>query len=426
MLTIDKMRFQQDGRDFFFLADTCWSAFTNAELFEFENYCRIRKNQGFTVIQLNLLRQWDASSTQTRRDPFKLVSLDDTNHYIYDYSQLNIAYFDRVEEMLSIMEKYELTPALVLLWDNYVPDTWTEPMNRNNLMDKNQIEPYVTYVAQRYKKFNPIYFISGDTDFPSEATIEYYNIALTTLKKYDDDALVTFHIRGRLDEIPAVFLEASDFFSYQSGHNKEYPEKVYEIPMKLRANGIQLPIINTEPCYEQISYSRHSFGRFTQEDCRRVAWQSILAGASAGITYGAHGIWSWHRTGERFGIVEGEGFDQPYDLNDAMRFPGADDFGYLKQMVATYQLFDVEPIDLILKNTGQIRLGKTNTRIVIYLPVNTRLDIHKLELAKDSFTLKAIDLEKRLEMTVDFTEDSIEMHTGVRDALYIIEKYSPH
>ena len=95
-------------------------------------------------------------------------------------------------------------------------------------------------------------------------------------------------------------------------------------------------------------------------------------------------------------------------------------------MVATYQLFDVEPIDLILKNTGQIRLGKTNTRIVIYLPVNTRLDIRKLELAKDSFTLKAIDLEKRLEMTVDFTEDSIEMHTGVRDALYIIEKYSPH
>ena len=157
-----------------------------------------------------------------------------------------------------------------------------------------------------------------------------------------------------------------------------------------------------------------------------MAWQSILAGASAGITYGAHGIWSWHRTGERFGIVEGEGFDQPYDLNDAMRFPGADDFGYLKQMVATYQLFDVEPIDLILKNTGQIRLGKTNTRIVIYLPVNTRLDIRKLELAKDSFTLKAIDLEKRLEMTVDFTEDSIEMHTGVRDALYIIEKYSPH
>lgn len=421
MLTIDKKVFHKDGRDFFFLADTCWSAFTNAELYEFENYCRTRKNQGFTVIQLNLLRQWDASSAEIRRDPFKLLHLDD-NTYSYDYAQLDTGYFDRVEEMLATMQKYELTPALVLLWANYVPDNWTSPMIRNNLMEKDQIQPYVSYVANRYKKFNPIYFISGDTDFPSDEIIAYYSLALTALKENDPDALVSFHIRGRLDEIPEPFLEASDFFSYQSGHNKDYPEKVYEIPMKLKQAGIQIPIINTEPCYEQISYSRHSFGRFTQEDCRRVAWQSILAGASAGITYGAHGIWSWHRTGARFGIVEGEGFDSPYDFNDALRFPGADDFGYLKQLVAEYDLFAVEPIDITLKNTGQIRLGKTDARTVIYLPVNTRLDIRQLQLEKNAFTVKAIDLEKRLEMNVNYTAERIEMHTGVRDALYIIEK----
>ena len=30
---------------------------------------------------------------------------------------------------------------------------------------------------------------------------------------------------------------------------------------------------------------------------RRAAWQSVLSGADAGITYGANGIWNWYKKG---------------------------------------------------------------------------------------------------------------------------------
>ena len=181
----------------------------------------------------------------------------------------------------------------------------------NNLFNKAYLINYVKYVVKRFQKYEPIYFVSGDTDFPTLQAIEYYQIVLDTLKKYDKESLVSFHIKGRLDEIPEQFLKRIDFFSYQSGHNKNYQNTAFTIPQKLRQKGIKLPIINTEPCYEQISYSHscHEFGRFSREDIRKIAWQSILSGANARITYGAHGIWSWHHKGENFGVHTGEGFD---------------------------------------------------------------------------------------------------------------------
>ncbi|MBC8932636.1 DUF4038 domain-containing protein, partial [Escherichia coli] len=61
------------------------------------------------------------------------------------------------------------------------------------------------------------------------------------------------------------------------------------------------PVINSEPCYELMGYSRQKYGRFSREDVRKAAWQSVLSGAIAGISYGAHGIWSWHEEGSTFG-----------------------------------------------------------------------------------------------------------------------------
>ena len=130
------------------------------------------------MIQINVLRQWDASHISIRRDPFEVTLLDD-GHYIYDYQNIHEDYFDRAEKMLEIMRKYHLTPALVLLWANYVPDTWTNPMIMNNLFNKAYLINYVKYVVKRFQKYEPIYFVSGDTDFPTLQTIEYYQIAVS-------------------------------------------------------------------------------------------------------------------------------------------------------------------------------------------------------------------------------------------------------
>ena len=85
---------------------------------------------------------------------------------------------------------------------------------------------------------------------------------------------------------------------------------------------------------------------------------SLLSGGCAGIAYGAHGIYSWPyknpyspetlpeqnpdvpgyemsvstaeltaRVGQRFGAGLGEGFDAPNSWNDAVKYPGAWDYG---------------------------------------------------------------------------------------------------
>lgn len=411
----------KDGEVFFYLADTCWSAFTHIELDEWEKYCRLRHEQGFNVIQINVLRQWDASGYYVRRDPFQAKILKD-GHYIYDYHHINEDYFDRAVFMLEIMQKYQLTPALVLLWANYVPDTWTQPMIMNNLFDQECLPAYVEYVVKRFQAYHPIYLISGDTNFPTQQTIDYYQIVLDTVKKFDPQALISFHIQGRLDCVPDQFLKQMDFFCYQSGHNKNYQQVAYTIPQNLRQKGIKKPIINAEPCYEQISYSRscHEFGRFSREDIRKIAWQSILSGANAGITYGAHGIWSWHHRGETFGVRAGEGFDVPYDVSQALIFQGANDYAFLKQLVLKYQIYCSQHVDIQLMDTPYIRIAKKDNDYFIYLPCNTQLDISPLNLDLSQYTITAIDLEKQTSEILSFQNSCIYMHSGQRDALYIL------
>ena len=59
----------KDGKPFFYLADTCWSAFTNITDEEWDYYLYKRKVQGFNTIQINILPQWDASVTDLDYQP---------------------------------------------------------------------------------------------------------------------------------------------------------------------------------------------------------------------------------------------------------------------------------------------------------------------------------------------------------------------
>ena len=52
-LTIHKKNFIKDGKPFFYLADTCWSAFTNIPENDWHYYLQYRKRQGYNVLQIN-------------------------------------------------------------------------------------------------------------------------------------------------------------------------------------------------------------------------------------------------------------------------------------------------------------------------------------------------------------------------------------
>lgn len=417
----NKRTFEKDGKPFFYLADTCWSAFTNITMEEWDYYLSLRKMQGFNTLQINILPQWDASGTNLNYSPYEK---DAQGNFIYEH--LNKEYFTHAEEMCeqAVAQGFQL--ALVVLWCNYVPDTWASNMKKDNIMPFTSIEPYVEQVHASFSRFQPIYVISGDTNF-SDAANTYYEKAFACLKPKAKDCLFTMHIRGRLDDLPKQYIDDMDFYMYQSGHNAQVENlnTPFTLAQTFYNDYPVKPILNSEPCYEQMGYSHRMYGKFYPYDIRRAGWMSLLSGACAGITYGAAGIYSWHKVNQGFGASLGEGFDTPNAWNDAVLYPGAWDYGYMRYLMEQYQLSELVPCDIVLNPTDQIRCAKTKdaSNIVIYVPVNTTIRLKKLT---DAYTVQIIDL---CDHRIGYTEiasrtdmDVIPMHRFAQDCLYILTK----
>ena len=241
----NRRHFIRNGKPTFYLADTCWSAFTNMTEEDWEYYLDYRQTQGFNVLQINMLQQWDASQTRLTIKPFELNSDGSFNFSIY-----NEEYFQRAQRMFAKAHEKGMTIALVLLWANYVPDTWASqmPIKQLGLIPKEMVSSYVDKVMALYDRYDPIYVISGDTDFQSEEVVAaYYLRALNRVKENNPDALTTLHIRGREDDLPKKLKESPDldFYMYQSGHNSEFPMVSYQLAERfynLRSSAELIPL----------------------------------------------------------------------------------------------------------------------------------------------------------------------------------------
>jgi hypothetical protein len=394
--------FVRDGERFFYLADTCWSVFTNASFDEWEYYLEYRRMQGFNALQINILPQHDRSESSNYIDPFELTPTGD-----WDFGKLNEKYFDRAEKMVELAVKRDFVPALTILWCNYVKGTWGSKITPSKIIPIEYIESYVEYVVDRFGKYNPIFIVSGDTNFETNEAIEYYLTALEVVKRKAPYSLTTMHLMGGLWILPEVFIKSPnlDFYMYQSGHSKERQTLSFELAQKFYSLTVKRPIVNGEPCYEGHSHGG-KYGRFNNFDVRKAIWQSLLSGAKAGTAYGAHGIWNWHVKGRKFlgEIYSG----MSYDWRAALRFPGAFDAAYAKWLFEKYDLFDIEPANTkLLYNTGsEIRVSMSKDKIVVYSPYNWDI---KLRVDGSSYRWEGIELESRrffrpkIELVGDYT-----------------------
>lgn len=412
--------FVADGKPFFYLADTIWSAFTNVTMEEWEYYLNQRKFQGFNVLQINTLPQWDRSTSDLNIYPFPTK---DNN--TFEFTSFNEEYFVRAKKMCQMAVDKGFTLALVLLWVNYVPDTWSSNIIPDNIMPYDFVKPLIEKIYHTFDEFNPIYVVSGDTDFETERAVSYYKCALDTMAGLSPKTLKTLHIRGRYSHIPECLLDKIDFYMFQSGHNVEFQTMACELAENFYNNYPVKPVINSEPCYEQMGYSRKAYGRFRQNDIRRAAWQSILSGACTGVTYGAHGIWNWNKINKPKNGILGEGFDDPMFWEDAIKFPGAWDYGYIKYLFETYNVKNLVPADIVLNNTKEIRCSKQEDGdlILIYVPTNTNVVLNE---SFEKYDFRVIDLCSKNVLYPNVTEKEdktiIQMHNFLEDVLIIGRK----
>lgn len=388
----DRTYFIKDGRPFFYLADTAWMAFEKLSVEEWEEYVCKRRGQGFSVIQISMLPISHDNSIAYEEDkktshPFLKMADGKDNFYTYEE-----AYFQKVEKMLSVLQDAGMTACLHLLWSNYIPDTWAAKLSPDTIMPFAAVAPYVRYVAGRYQRYCPIYSISGDTSFETEQVTEYYKEALGVLKETDRDCLATLHLQP-LAQWPECLIEDErlDYYSYQGGHYMEQQDNNSVGAEQFLGLGKRRPIVNSEPPYEGHGWG-YRYGRFDAFDIRKAIWQSILSGAKAGVSYGAHGVWMFHTGKCEF---NNRAFsDMPYDWRTAMELEGAWDAGYAGWLYETYHMHRLMPAQLCDSHGGEIKTAMSlrEDLIVVYVPYQTELFIQK-NLA--DYQAIIFDLEKR-------------------------------
>ena len=407
----------REGIPFFYLADTVWQAFANVPLEDWPHYLDYRRRQGFNALQISILPiTHDNSVSEDNIDPF-----EKSPHGEWDFRAFNESYFRKAESMLRAAVERDFIPVLGLLWCCYVPGTRCaggSPVP--SAMPFEAVGNYVKYAGDRFKEYDPMFFVSGDTSWDSPNEERYYMKALETIREICPNSLATMHTTPS-GVIPPRFAESVDFYMYQSGHHHEHQDGAFLLAKRYAVMPVKRPIVNGEPCYEG-----HGRGgtqtRFTARDIRRALWQSLLSGASMGFTYGAHGIWSGHRRGMRF-LAASRSFE-PFEWNEAMKLSGAWDAGFAKGLWESLRLFDLEAADLVVGGNPATPASANHdrSRIVAYLPEAFDLTLRG-NLA--TYRCRFIDLEtRRFIMPVVDSGDSslIRMPSVNSDSLFIAER----
>lgn len=396
----NQRNFLLDGEPCFFLADTAWAAFTNISDVDWERYVYYRFKQGFNALQINILPQHDRTGSRLDIHPFE-VNDDGT----YNYDSMNETYFDRIVNMLGLMQDVGMVPVLVLLWSNYVQGTWSSDMGLGGgAMALAQAKTYARYVVEKFAPFTPTYFVSGDTDF-SDVSSPYYQMGLEVVKELSPQSLTALHITPTTT-LPDSFIESPllDFYVYQSGHHPDNQALAYRLAKEFYDKPITRPVVNSEPNYEQMGVQYH-YGRWQRQDVRRIMWQSVLSGSTAGMTYGAHGIWNWRDTMVLINEIDTKGFhDLPLQWIDAMHLRGAWDYSYAKHYFEVNNLYNLIPMSESLEylntiglsggedhESERIRIAMTDDEatVFVYIPHNTLL---RVEADWSAYDFKILDL----------------------------------
>jgi len=416
-ISATKDYFTKEGEPFFYLADTAWMAFANLPLDDWPRYLAQRKLQGFNALQISILPiTHDTSMSDENIDPF----LKDSNGN-WDFTAYNEAYFDKAEAMVEMAVREGFVPVLGVLWCSYVPGTrCSQNSPVASAMPLEAVAPYATHAAERFKPYDPMFFISGDTQFESPDEEPYYMTALEAVKAVCPDALLTMHLTPRGD-LPRSFVDAIDFYMYQSGHHAERQDRPYTLAEKFAAYPVKRPVVNSEPPYE--GHGRvGERTRFNAFDIRKATWQSLLSGAKMGVTYGAHGVWSFHSRGKTF--LNAHRSFEPFDWDVALTLDGAWDVSFAKWICETYNFCELDPAAIVRNEDAEIRAAANadRTKVAVYAPHPFDID---LDLDLSGFRCVQIDLASR-RITVPAVEPGpvsrIKMPAFNADVLFVATK----
>jgi hypothetical protein len=312
----------QDGTPFFWLADSWWHGMTERLDFPagFEQLADDRQQKGFNVIQFAIafpcdIAPFDPRGQNAAGDPWD-----------QDFTSINPAYFDLVDQRLQMLLDKGLVPNIVGLWGYYM-----------KYMGVDTVKKHWAYLIARYGAYPVTYTLSGETTLAYYTDLEdrwdYYKDQFRTqwsevarfIQENDPyNRLLTTHPGPGIHDgkNPIYEMQHLDMVMLQSGHggfatmpnvNRFIEQYQDRFPDK--------PVIHGEVCFEGMA------GSSWQDVQRLLFWSNVLQG-TPGYSYGVEGIWQFNVAGNPFGPSPTGDTWGNIPWTEAMHYPGGKQLGH--------------------------------------------------------------------------------------------------
>ena len=358
-----------NGTPFFWTACTAWNGTLKSTDEEWTYYLKHRARNNYNVIQF-VTTQWRGgdknSMGQVAFDGSGLISI-------------NPEFFQHLDKKVDQINEQGLVAAPVLLWA--LPASTGRYLSPGYYLPEEEAILLARYMVARYGGNHVVWILGGDGKYLDTHEQRWKNIGRGVFGDAHP-GLVALHPSGK-DWLGEVYgnEEWLDIVGYQTGHNDSDATVAWMTKGPVSQGWAKLPpkiLINMEPVYEEIN------AKITPDDVRSASYWSLLATPTAGITYGANGIWPWLREGELILNHAGTGETNTRVLK-ALDLPGSKQVGYLSSFFKKLEWWTVKPAPtLLIDQPGDeniqhfISVSRTDDRrtIVVYMPSPAELSLY--------------------------------------------------
>jgi hypothetical protein len=359
----------QNGKPFFYLANTCWLLFQRPNHEEVDEYLTDCAAKGFTVVQAYVIRGLGERHIDGRRS-----LLGEPPFIDRDPARPNDAFFKNVDYVVNRANERGLVVGLVTSKSWHVTKTPEQVFN-----DKNAYT-FGKFLGERYKNNSVIWYSGGDS-VPGP-----YDPVWTAMAKGVRDGcggtqLISYHGAGQTSS--STWYHNADWLAFntiQSGHN--FQSDSFPFVTKDYAMSPPKPTVDMEPAYEN-----HPTGdgkpHVSAHKVRTEAYSAMLAGAA----------------GHAYGTVEMNSFlkdaDGPFPTKNglqhwrtAMSYPGARQMGLLRRLFEQYPWYKLIPDQSVLaSDPGAAPYRRATARAddgrfaLAYSPLGQAVGVHMDKVA---------------------------------------------
>ncbi|MCC6395351.1 MAG: DUF4038 domain-containing protein [Bryobacterales bacterium] len=372
-VSADRRHFRQaDGTPWFWLSDTAWNGVMKADAGNWEVYLKDRVVKGFTAIQFISTNYVAASGNADLRLAYtgkERIAVDPV-------------FYEWMDERIDAINDHGMIAIPALIW------TWISPMNPGIGLPDDQIILLARYMTARWGSHQVIWLLNGDGDYAGEKSERWKRIGRAVFgPPAHPGRIAGLHPMGRTWMIDWFLGEPwFSFNGYYSGHRGD--------PASLRwltegpvsqywKRDPHYPDVNLEPNYEGINdRSPGATHVFNDHDVRRAAYWSLLVAPPAGVSYGAHGVWSWELKPHVPMAHPDTGMAPSW--REAMNLPGSTQMKYLVKLFTSLEWWRLRPApNQILDQPGQtdparfvpLAVADDGSFSLAYLPVGVTVKI---------------------------------------------------